>query len=147
MLKLRTLTAVVLAGLLLLGLFVLAPQRTVFVFATLATVGAWEWAGFGGLHGGAARLAYACAIALLLLLSWLWTGGPKHPLILLGRGRLWGGITFLAVVVVPAFVAVARLAIAGNGFVRGPQIVLWLLLLVTGADIGAFFAGRNFGRC
>jgi phosphatidate cytidylyltransferase len=164
MLKLRILTAAVLIGLLLLCLFVLAPPRTVIAFAAFSTVGAWEWAGFGGLHGGAARLAYACAIALLLLLSWLWTGDPKHLLILLSGACVWWAIAFLWLVLaperhqprlallcgvpvlVPAFVALSRLAIAGNGFARGPQIVLWLLLLVIGADMGAFFAGRNFGR-
>ena len=164
MLKLRILTATVMIGLLLLGLFALTPQRTVFAFAALATIGAWEWAGFGRLHSRAARLAYACAIALLLLLSWLWTSDPKHLLILLSGACVWWAIAFLWLVLaperhqprlallcgvpvlVPAFVALSRLAMAGNGFARGPQIVLWLFLLVTGADIGAFFAGRNFGR-
>jgi len=109
-------------------------------------------------------LAYACAIALLFLLSWLWTSDPKHLLILLSGGCVWWAIAFLWLVLaperhqprlallcgvpvlVPAFVALSRLTIAGSGFARGPQIVLWLLLLVIGADIGAFFAGRNFGR-
>jgi phosphatidate cytidylyltransferase len=164
MLKLRIVTATVLIGLLLLGLFVLAPQRMVFAFAALSTVGAWEWAAFGGLHGAVARLAYACAIAVLLLLSWLWTGDPKHLVILLSCACLWWVIAFLWLVLapnrhqsslallcgvpvlVPAFVALSRLAIAGSAFARGPQIVLWLLMLVIGADIGAFFTGRNFGR-
>jgi phosphatidate cytidylyltransferase len=29
---------------------------------------------------------------------------------------------------------------------RGPQIVLWLVLLVIAADVGAYFAGRSLGR-
>jgi phosphatidate cytidylyltransferase len=49
-------------------------------------------------------------------------------------------------VLVPSFVALARLQITTQGFARGPQIVLWLLLLVFAADIGAFFAGRSMGR-
>ncbi|MGO9036804.1 MAG: phosphatidate cytidylyltransferase [Steroidobacteraceae bacterium] len=164
MLKVRILSGLVMSGLLLLALFMLEPQRTVLVFAALSTIGAWEWAAFGGLHGGAARFAYAGAIALLLLLSWLWTGDPKHLLMLLGGACLWWAIAFLWLVLaperhqpglallcgvpvlVPAFVALSRLAIAGNGFVRGPKLVLWLLLLVIGADIGAYFAGRIFGR-
>ena len=31
-------------------------------------------------------------------------------------------------------------------FARGPVIVLWLVLMVCAADIGAYFAGRAFGR-
>jgi phosphatidate cytidylyltransferase len=164
MLRLRILTAVVLAGLLLLCLFVLAPPHMVLAFAALSTAGAWEWAGFGGLRGAAGRSAYAGAIALLLLLSWLWTGDPGHLVILLSCACAWWVIAFVWLllapdrhqaqlallcgvpVLVPAFVALSRLATAASGFVRGPQLVLWLLLLVIGADIGAFFAGRKFGR-
>ena len=36
--------------------------------------------------------------------------------------------------------------VAHPGFARGPQIVLWLVLLVIAADIGAYFVGRRFGR-
>ena len=69
MLKLRILTAAILACLLLAGLFVLAPKWTVLAFGAVFTYGAWEWAGFGAWRAAPARLAYACGIALLLLLS------------------------------------------------------------------------------
>ena len=46
----------------------------------------------------------------------------------------------------PAFIALARLEIAPSGFARGPQIVLWLVLMTIAADVGAYFAGRKFGR-
>jgi phosphatidate cytidylyltransferase len=49
-------------------------------------------------------------------------------------------------VLVPSFVALSRLQVSGGGFARGPQILLWMLLLVFAADIGAFFAGRRWGR-
>jgi phosphatidate cytidylyltransferase len=47
---------------------------------------------------------------------------------------------------VPSFIALARLQFATQGFARGPQIVLWLVLLVIAADVGAYFAGRTVGR-
>jgi len=164
MLKIRILTALILSCVLLVGLFVLAPRWTVLAFGAVWTMGAWEWAGFGALACAPARLAYACAIALLFLVSWLWTREPGHLLILLGVACAWWAIAFLWLVLapewhqprlallcgvpvlVPAFVALARLETASHGVVRGPQIVLWLLLLVMGADIGAFFAGRRLGR-
>jgi phosphatidate cytidylyltransferase len=49
-------------------------------------------------------------------------------------------------VLIPAFVALARLQISAHGFARGPLLVLWLVLMVCAADIGAYFAGRAFGR-
>jgi phosphatidate cytidylyltransferase len=49
-------------------------------------------------------------------------------------------------VLVPAFVALSRVQVSTRGFARGPEMVLWMLLLVFAADIGAYFAGRNLGR-
>ncbi len=40
----------------------------------------------------------------------------------------------------------ARLDVSSAGLTRGPQLVLWLVLLVIAADIGAYFAGRSLGR-
>jgi phosphatidate cytidylyltransferase len=44
---------------------------------------------------------------------------------------------------VPAWIALARLRV---DFERGAEWVLFALILVQLADIGAFFAGRRFGR-
>lgn len=164
MLRLRIFTATILGGVLLVGLFVLEPQWTVFAFGAVLTIGAWEWAGFGGLHAAPARFAYAGAIALLLLLSWRWTSDPSHLLLLLTIACVWWIVALLWLVfaperhqprlallcgvpvLVPAFVALARLEFVSNGIVRGPQIVMWLVLLVIASDIGAYFSGRHWGR-
>jgi len=164
MLKLRIATGIVLSCLLAAGLFLLPPRGTVLVFGVIGTIGAWEWAGFGALVRAPTRLAYACAMALLFVLSWQWTGDPAHLLILLAIACVWWAIALLWLalaperqpaqlallcgvpVLVPAFVSLARLQIAGDGRVTGPQLVLWLLLVVIAADIGAYFAGRSLGR-
>ncbi|HTV98052.1 MAG TPA: phosphatidate cytidylyltransferase [Steroidobacteraceae bacterium] len=163
MLRLRIVTALILGGVLLLGLFALAPRWTVLAFGAVLTLGAWEWAAFGGLRGAPARAGYAAAIALLLVLAWRSTAQPSHLLLLLEAACAWWVIAFLWLalgpvshrpllalacgvpVLVPAFVALARLD-ASRGPVRGPQIVLWLVFLVIAADIGAFFVGRALGR-
>jgi len=165
MLKSRILTALVLAFALLAVLFWLPVGWSVLAFGVTFTIGAWEWAGFGALHGTAARFSYALAIALLLALSWLWTRDLENALILLAVACAWWIVAFLWLalnptiwrrpvlalfcgvpVLVPAFAALARLQVASHGFARGPDVVLWLLLLVFAADIGAFFAGRSLGR-
>jgi phosphatidate cytidylyltransferase len=158
------LTAAVLACALLVALFLLSPPWTMLAFALVFTVGAWEWARFGGLHSAPARIAYALGIACLMFVSWAWTSSHVHLIILLGAACAWWGIALLWLslapgrqrpalallcgvpVLVPAFVALTRLQTATHGFARGPEIVLWLLLLVFGADIGAFTAGRTLGR-
>jgi phosphatidate cytidylyltransferase len=164
MLKLRISTAAILVSLLLIGLFVLAPQWTVLAFGVVFAIGAWEWAGFGALRSLWARLAYAGGISLLLLLSWIFAMNPLHLLLLLGVACVWWAVAFVWLlfapeqhqpllallcgvpVLVPAFIALGRLDLASHAGVHGPQIVLWLLLLVITADIGAFFVGRSVGR-
>jgi phosphatidate cytidylyltransferase len=164
MLRTRIFTAAILACILLAGLFLLSPPWAVFVIGAAFTIGAWEWAGFGALRGTGARTAYAAGVALLLLLAWRWTAHPKHLLLLLSAACAWWAIALLWLswgpprhhptlalacglpVLVPAFIALARLQVATQGFAGGPQMVLWLVLLVIAADVGAYFAGRSLGR-
>jgi phosphatidate cytidylyltransferase len=164
MLKVRIVTAGILGCMLVAGLFLLSPDWTAFGFGVVLTTGAWEWAAFGGLHSRAARAAYASAIAVLLALSWRWTENPSHLLALLALACVWWAAAFLWLMVapskhqprlallcgipvlVPAFVALGRLDRASGEPMRGPAIVLWLVLLVIAADIGAFFVGRSFGK-
>jgi phosphatidate cytidylyltransferase len=149
---------------LLSGLFLLEPRWIVLAFGAVWLIGAWEWAAFGGLSSLPLRLLYCCAIGLLLALSWRWTEGSAHLLVLLAAACTWWVAAFLWLIVapewhrprlallcgipvlVPAFVALGRLVIASRGAIGGPKIVLWLVFLVIASDIGAFFVGRRFGR-
>jgi phosphatidate cytidylyltransferase len=164
MLRTRILTATVLACVLLAALFLLSPPWAVLAFGAVFTLGGWEWAAFGALRGVPSRAAYAACIALLSALAWRWSADPAHLRLLLGAACAWWVIALLWLslvpsrhypalvlacglpVLVPAFVALARLQVATMGFARGPQVVLWLVLLVVAADIGAYFAGRGLGR-
>lgn len=163
MLKLRVATALVLAGVLLVALFLLPSAVTVILFGLVNVLAGWEWARFGGLQSAAARGAYAILIASLLWVGWVFSRDPARFELLMRAACLWWVVAFLWLslapsrhqpvltllcgvpVLVPSFVALAGLEV-GHGTVDGPEAVLWLLLLVFGADIGAFFAGRNFGR-
>jgi phosphatidate cytidylyltransferase len=164
MLKTRILTAAVLACILLAGLFLLSPPSAVLAIGVVFTIGAWEWSGFGALRGHSARAAYAAGVALMLFIAWRWTAESRHLMLLLGAACAWWAIALVWLswvpsrhhptlvlvcglpVLVPAFIAVARLQVTTQGFARGPQIVLWLVLLVIAADVGAYFAGRSLGR-
>jgi phosphatidate cytidylyltransferase len=164
MLRTRVITGCILGALLLLGLFLLPDTWSVLCFGAVFILGAWEWAGFGALRSAAGRSCYALVVALALAASWRWTADPTRLVYLLGGACAWWVIAFLWLwlaparhqrllvlacglpVLVPAFVALARLQISTRGFARGPVIVLWLVLIVCAADIGAYFAGRRFGR-
>jgi phosphatidate cytidylyltransferase len=164
MLKTRVLTGCILGALLLLGLFLLPAFWAVLAFGVVFTIGAWEWAGFGALRTPALRALYTLIVALALGLSWRWSGASSHLIILLSAACAWWVIAFFwlslaptwhrpvltlicgLAVLAPAFVALARLQISAAGFARGPLIVLWLVLMVCAADIGAYTAGRTFGR-
>jgi phosphatidate cytidylyltransferase len=164
MLKTRVLTGCILGALLLLGLFLLPAFWAVLAFGVVFTIGAWEWAGFGALRTPRVRALYTLIVALALGLSWRWTGASSHLIILLSAACAWWVIAFFwlslaptwnrpvvtlicgLAVLTPAFVALARLQISAAGFARGPLIVLWLVLMVCAADIGAYSAGRAFGK-
>jgi phosphatidate cytidylyltransferase len=163
MLRTRILTAVVLGCVLLAGLFLLPPERAVLAFGAVFAFGAWEWSAFGGLRAAAGRLAYAAGVALLLYAAWRWSAESDHLLLLLGVACVWWMLALLWLallpgrqhpmlvlacgvpVLLPAFIALARILVTG-GPARGPLIVLWLVMLVIAADVGAYFAGRSLGR-
>src|SRR5450631_594684 len=134
MLRTRVLTAAVLACILLAGLFLLPPLWAVLAYGVVFTIGAWEWASLGALRGSSARIAYALCIALLMLLGWFGTADPMRLTVLLGVAVAWWVVAFLwltlapdrhqptlalccgAVVLVPAFIALARLQTTSGGF-------------------------------
>jgi phosphatidate cytidylyltransferase len=164
MLKTRVITGGILGALLLAALFLLPPVWAVLFWGAIFLIGAWEWAGFGGLTRAAARAAYTLCIAVLLYAAWKWTDQRSNLLVLLGAAVAWWLAAFLwlmvapsrhkpwlsllcgLAVLVPAFVALGRLQTTVDGFARGPVIVLWLAMMVCAADVGAYFAGRRFGR-
>ncbi|HWG69844.1 MAG TPA: phosphatidate cytidylyltransferase [Steroidobacteraceae bacterium] len=157
-------TAAVLICIVFAALFLLPRPWAVAAFGAVFTLGAWEWSRFGALRAAPARVAYAAGIALLLFLAWQWTAELSHLRLLLGAACAWWliALVWLALyptrhraaaalvcgvpVLVPAFIALAKLQVGAPGLARGPQAVLWLVLMVISADIGAYFAGRRFGR-
>jgi phosphatidate cytidylyltransferase len=164
MLRTRIITGCILGALLLLGLYLLPPLGAVLTFGVVFALGAWEWAGFGALQAVAARAGYTLLIAIMLVAAWKWTDDRSHLIVLLAAACVWWLIACLWLtllpsrhkpalallcgvpVLVPACVALGRLQMAPHGFARGPTMVLWMVLMVCAADIGAYSAGRAFGR-
>lgn len=159
----RIITAVVLVPLVIWCIF-FAPDASAFraFTAAVVTVAAWEWTAMMGWKSTAPRAAYACLVLGLLfslLLLPLPAGAPAwlygsallfwmlaHRLVSAypANTAVWanGPVLFLVglLLLVPAWLGLTSL----HG--KGAWWLFYLLLLVWGADTGAYFAGRAFGR-
>ena len=156
MLKKRLITSVV--SLVILGavLFVVPAMIAKLVIAAVIIVGAWEWSGFLGLSGNVTRYAYVALIAALMAVMLFVI--PEMSDSLLQLACVWWFVAFIwtfafptpipaaarwlsgVLVLLPLFVALLFL------YSLGPQYLLFALLIVWAADMGAYFAGKQFGR-
>jgi phosphatidate cytidylyltransferase len=158
-LRLRVITALIAAPVILAALFLLPLIPFAVVFLALTAIGVYEWGNLAGLKGAIAKIAY---IAVYAALGWLAMESPST----------WGAVFalvavfwFFAAIVVMTFPASAQwlpppvlvplgyvvlvgawLALIALMIAGGPWLIVWLLFVVWGADIGAYFAGRTFGR-
>jgi phosphatidate cytidylyltransferase len=160
-LKTRIITAAVLIGLLLVVLLWLPPWATKIAMTVVVLAGAWEWSAFLKLRGLAARTLYVMVIAACLATLWQLTLAQPACLLVLAVALAWWVIALLWVIFAPAHAAAWSAGLAGvlaltpawvamvrlrEDVPRGEQWVLFALCLVWAADIGAYFAGRSFGR-
>lgn len=164
MLKSRVLTALPL-GLAVLWVVWGAPAPVLpLVMAAVVGLGAWEWARLGGLQHPGARAVYSAGVlALLALLAAAEVAAQAAWLVLavawwlavcallLAQSRRGGALRIAAGMRLlggPPTLAFAWLAFTSL-HARPDAGAFWvtlLLLLVWGADIGGYFAGRALGR-
>lgn len=162
MLKQRILTAVPLAVGFVAGIFYLPTVWMSLVLAGVLVLGALEWARLGGLASPLTAAAYAGLVGVSGWLAWHASGdGLLWPAMVgLGWWILLQGWMFLAP---PPIGRVARLPWLLAGWLTlaialcsvlliftrpmiGPKLLLFTLCIVWAADIGAYFAGRRWGR-
>jgi phosphatidate cytidylyltransferase len=159
-LRARIITALLLLPLVLGAIYLLPLPYFALAFWVIVGIAALEWATLAGLEGQGLRVAY---VAVLAVLSWLaWAQPEWHREILLAGTAFWA----FAIVVVLGYPGSGRwlgrpvLIVSGwlvllaawialvvvRGRPGGANWLLWLMVLVWAADIGAYFAGRAFGR-
>ncbi|MBI1421970.1 MAG: phosphatidate cytidylyltransferase [Gammaproteobacteria bacterium] len=172
MLRLRVITALILAPLIIWSVLAFSHRALAIELGLILTVAAWEWARLAGLQANSARIAFGGFMALIMLgvmvllhhsMQWLtW---------FLYANLLWWCIAFVLVAsfrttpeqlprhfdaVAITLNLLAGIVIIGGAFValtglhriesHGAYYILMLLVLIWLADIAAYFAGRRFGK-
>ncbi len=94
-LRARIVTALLLAGLVIVVLVWLPPDVAVALIAVAIFAGGYEWAGFARLHSVPARLAYAAAILLALTGAEMLASDPRWLTHILRIAALWWLVAFV----------------------------------------------------
>lgn len=161
MLKQRIITALLIGLPVIAVLLWLPRQLTVLLFAAVVLFAGWEWSALARLQRPAARIAYLLLLIAGMALSWLYLRAAS-PLNTLLQGSLaWWLLALLWILFRPMSMSQPLAAVAGLLVLipawltltllhlqlpAGPQWVLFLFLMVVGADIGGFLFGRRFGH-
>ena len=160
-LRKRVITAVVLAAALLVILLWMPQVWTVAALTTMVLAGAWEWSAFLRSPALSLRVGYVALVGVLLLLAWRASAEPDVRQLILAAAVIWWLAALVWIVFAPRRVAPWAAALAGvlalvpswlalmwllHASLQGKWWVLFVLVLVWVADIGAYFFGRRFGR-
>ncbi len=164
-LRQRVTTALLLAPLAIGAILYLPRPLFALLLGVVMAAAAWEWSLLAGLRGRAARGGFVAAVSVLLLLVWVLLRWPAGVVLLLLASIAWWLLAAVWVVryphsarywragwrrvaiglllLVPLWGALVALHGAGE---QGVWLILLLMLLIWGADSGAYFAGRRWGR-
>lgn len=167
MLKQRIITGLILAPLVLCGVFLLEPKYFSWFFAGILAVAAWEWANLSSLTTQVVRVTYAMLVAALLIkvlpeisVTWVLTISVMwwiiaallvitYPVSSKYWKHTWISALLGFIVILPMWKALV--------FIREAQflpiesfnpllLILYILLLVWAADVGAYFTGKAWGK-
>lgn len=156
MLRQRIATALIALAVLLIVMFVLPPDAAKAFIGLLVLGGAWEWSGFLGSGSTAIRGGFVALIAVLVLAVGLSLPDMAMPVLYLSVAWWLAALVWSfffptpipaplrwicgVLVLVPLFVALVTL------YMSGSINLLFALVVVWAADVGAYFSGKQFGR-
>ncbi len=156
MLKQRIITAVIALAALGIVLFVLSPFAAEMVIAIVVLAGAWEWSAFLGTRSLPLRIVYVSLLAAGMAAINLAPTAAAVPVLKLAL--LWWLLALVWTFVFPtripiawrwlcgAFVLIPMYVALVTLYELGPSLLLFALLIVWAADVGAYFVGKRFGR-
>lgn len=172
MLRLRVITALILAPLIIWSVLAFSHRGLAIELGLILTVAAWEWARLSGLTHNVTRIAFGILSMLIMLaLTWLLHDAMDWLPWLLYANLIWWLIGLVMVMrfkTPPEQLPVqfnginillnllAGLLIIGGAFValtglhrfseHGAMYILILLVFIWVADIAAYFTGKKFGK-
>ena len=165
MLLQRVITALVLAPLMLAGIFLLPDFWFRIFIGLIVLFGSWEWANISGFVQPSARFGVSFATALVLAsLHWMLPVASQSWLVVILALLAWWVLAIILIFSYPKgsgwlkskslrlIAAVPVFCGFWMGLVwlktqeQSALLLTWLMLLVWGADIGAYFAGRAWGK-
>ncbi len=174
--KQRIITALILAPLVILGIFKLPLMGFIIALTVITLLGFWEWTQFTGSRSRIAALVPAVIVTGLSFLSLSPDANSLNDLttshyVVLGVGFLWWIIASLMAITYPKTTKIWQ----NNLFLRhlfgmltllpflwsvvilrasdievdpyhGAKLVLFVCFLVWAADSGAYFTGKSMGK-
>jgi phosphatidate cytidylyltransferase len=166
MLKQRIITALLLAPLIIWGIFALPEAAFNLALAMVIGLAAWEWAQLAGWRKMLYRIGYTLFILVLLYVLSLVAHQQQVITVLFVIVLLWWAIKLIHLfsyrhralatevhtltallsglpVLIGTYFALVLLR---NTPGYGPVHIMMLMLLVWGADTAAYFVGRRFGK-
>ena len=174
--KQRIITALILAPLVILGIFELSLPTFILSLAVISLLGFWEWTQFTGSNS---RIAALVPAIIITGLSFLYISPDAYSLnhlttphyVVLGIGFVWWIIASLMAITYPKTtkswqsnfvlrhvfgfltlipflwsVIILRAYDITVDPYHGAKLVLYVCFLVWAADSGAYFAGKSLGK-
>ena len=160
----RIATAVPLAAICAAAVWYLPPPAFPVIVGVIVLLGAWEWSALAGISTSPSRCAYVAVLLVAGGALIVMTDAVLALRTAIGAVMFWAGALLLiiaterggfslqnwprlralcgALVLLPMWLCLYALYVGPQGSVQ----VLFLLVLVWGADIAAYAAGRAWGR-
>lgn len=169
MLRQRIFTALIMVGLFFAAIAYLPLPLLALLLALLVGLGAWEWSQMSGWKQPVARVIYVLLVFAALGAIYVYCqlgGDPPREQVqpLLGLACLWWSFALLWVkgfpqsavlwrgvimrsamgilILVPGWMSAVYLL----SFSEGGALMVVMVLVTATADIGAYFAGKRFGK-
>lgn len=165
MLKLRVASGLALAVVMIAAILYLPTPWLAAFLLLLCLLAAREWARLAGIVTRAGWLVYAITVSGAVAALWMASADSSSVAVAVPLGAAVFWILALGVVLTyprsrivllskSAMIAAGVVALPGAWLAlvqtakapQGPALLIWLLAAAAAADIGAYFAGRRFGR-